>query len=642
MSTAATALIHGLNPEQCTGVTTTEGPLMIIAGAGSGKTRVITHRIAHLIRSCRVDPSQILAVTFTNKAAKEMRSRVRELSGRTARGAWICTFHSMCVRILRADIDKLGYDINFSIYDDGDQAALIKEASAGFGKNAKEPSYYLTAISRAKNRRLSPEAYLEMASHPMEQEIAEVYRLYQRKLREQNALDFDDLLFLTVRLLDEHPDVLETYQNRFRYIMVDEYQDTNPIQYALIQQLARRFRNLCIVGDDAQAIYGFRGSDIANILNFQQDYPNATVIRLEQNYRSTQVILNAANAVIAKNANQMPKALWTANGEGEPIRLCQCPSDRHEAAWVLGEIQFMRRLRPYSDTAILFRTNAQSRVLEEECMKNRIPYRLVGGFKFYDRKEIKDMLCYLRLIHNPQDSLSLQRVINVPKKGVGTKALQQYAEYGNEKELPLFEALKAGKEIGVAEKTATAVETFAARVEEYHGKLQDITVIQLMEAVLKVFGYREVFKEENEKDRERLENLDELLRVGAEFDRRHGQGGLKAFLDYISLLTDLDRDDETADVVTLMTVHASKGLEFPVIFVVGLEENIFPHHRSMDDPLSLEEERRLFYVALTRAQKLLYLTYASTRLQYGQPQTCIPSVFLDEIPPELVEEMSFY
>lgn len=633
-------LLEGLNEPQREAVLTTEGPVMVIAGAGSGKTRVITHRIAHLIENEQVHPEQILAVTFTNKAAREMRERIARLTGNEARGAWICTFHAMCVRTLRADIDKLGFDPNFSIYDDGDQNALIKECLASLGNDAKEPAYYRTAIGRAKNRLLSPDAFAAQASSSSERQIAQVYRLYQRKLNEQNAVDFDDLLLLTLRLFREHPDILDVYQERFRYIMVDEYQDTNHLQYALIQHLAAKHRNLCVVGDDFQSVYSFRLADISNILNFQEDYPDARVIKLEQNYRSTQMILDAANAVISRNPNQIKKRLWTENGRGEPIRICRCPSDRHEAAWVMSEIMFLRQRYRFSDIAILYRTNHQSRVVEEECLKHRIPYRIVGGMRYYDRKEVKDILAYLRLIHNPQDSLSLQRVINLPKRGVGAKTLQKYAQYANEHECSLFEALKHSEAAGVTGVPALAMQRFTAMVEEYH-QLQDFfSVGDLLRAIFDRFGYRSMFDPAKEKDRERLENIEEFARLGAEFDRRHSdEGTLKQFLDYVSLLTDIDRDDENADMITLMTVHASKGLEFPVVFMIGMEEKIFPHERTLGDTFALEEERRLCYVGMTRAMELLTLTYAESRLRHGEPIDCLPSVFLDEIPPECVEEL---
>lgn len=633
-------LLEGLNPQQREAVLATDGPVMVIAGAGSGKTRVITHRIAHLIENCHVRPEEILAVTFTNKAAREMRERVSALTGAEVREAWICTFHAMCVRILRADIDLLGYDPNFSIYDDSDQNALIKECLASLGKDAKEPAYYRTAIGRAKNRLLTPEALAEQATGSSERQVAQVYRLYQRKLREQNALDFDDLLLCTLRLLREHPEVLEVYQERFHYIMVDEYQDTNHLQYSLIRLLAEDHRNLCIVGDDFQSVYSFRLADISNILNFQRDYPDARVIKLEQNYRSSGNILEAANAVIANNTNQLKKRLWTEKSPGEPIRICGCPSERHEAQWVMNEILFLRQYYRLSDIAVLFRTNHQSRVFEEECIQYQIPYRLVGGLRYYDRKEVKDLLAYLRLIQNPHDSLSLQRIINIPRRGMGAMTLQKYAHYANEHGCSLFEALKNGEAAGVTGPPLQAMKVFTALVEEYHERQDVLSISELLEAIFVRFGYRSAFNPAREKDRERLENIDEFARLAAEYDRRRSDdGGLKRFLDYVSLLTDIDRDDEGADQVTLMTVHASKGLEFPVVFLVGMEEKIFPHERTLGDPLAIEEERRLFYVGITRAMERLYLTYAESRLRNGQPTPTLPSSFLDEIPIDCREDL---
>lgn len=445
---------------------------------------------------------------------------------------------------------------------------------------------------------------------------------------------------MTLRLFREHPDVLDVYQERFRYIMVDEYQDTNHLQYALIQQLAAKYRNLCVVGDDFQSVYSFRLADISNILNFQKDYPDARVIKLEQNYRSTQMILDAANAVISRNPNQIKKRLWTENGRGEPVRICRCPSDRHEAAWVMSEILFLRQRYRFSDIAILYRTNHQSRVVEEECLKHRIPYRIVGGMRYYDRKEVKDILAYLRLIHNPQDSLSLQRVINLPKRGVGAKTLQKYAQYANEHECSLFEALKHSEAAGVTGVPALAMQRFTAMIEEYHLQQDFLSISDLLRAIFDRFGYRSMFDSSKEKDRERLENIEEFARLGAEFDRRHGdEGTLKQFLDYVSLLTDIDQDDDNADMITLMTVHASKGLEFPVVFMIGMEERIFPHERTLGDTFALEEERRLCYVGMTRAMEVLTLTYAESRLRHGEPVDCLPSIFLDEIPPECVEEI---
>ena len=637
------SLIAGLNAQQREAVLETEGPVLIVAGAGSCKTRVISHRIAHLIRNVGIRPEQILAVTFTNKAAREMRQRVYLLAGSDARGAWICTFHAMCVRILRSDIDRLGYDPAFSIYDDNDQTAIVKESIAPLGKKAKAPGYYRSVIGRFKNQLLTPDAVAAQAETSHDRQLAQLYRLNQRKLREQNALDFDDLLLLTIRLFDEHPGILDVYQERFRYIMVDEYQDTNHLQYALIRRLAAKYRNLCVVGDDYQSIYSFRLADISNILSFQQDYPDARVFKLEQNYRSTQTILEAAGHVIAHNENQIKKRLWTENGSGEAVQICRCPTDRHEAQWVANEILFLQREYRLSDIAVLYRTNAQSRMIEEECIKNRIPYRLIGGLRFYDRKEVRDILAYLRLIHNPKDSLSLQRIINTPRRGIGAKTLQAYARYANDNELSLFEALCNSEACGVTGRAAVAMDRFTDLVEYYHERQDEMTVVDLIKAILNRFDYKSVYDGNKEKDQERLENIDELIRVADEFDRRQGEDAtLKGFLDNVALLTELDRDDDDADMVTLMTVHASKGLEFPVVFMIGMEESLFPHFRSADTLFGVEEERRLCYVGMTRARERLILTHAESRMVAGKPSESFPSRFLDEIPPELAEELEYY
>lgn len=642
MHFANVSLLTELNETQREAVMATQGPVLVIAGAGSGKTRVITHRIAHLIENLHVSPAQILAVTFTNKAANEMRQRIHELSRSSTQGAWICTFHAMCVRILRADIDKLGYEPTFSIYDANDQTAIIKECIAPYGKQAKDPGFYRAAISRYKNSLLSPDTAIARASSRFAKQAARVYQLYERKLREQNALDFDDLLFLTLQLFQNHPDILAVYQDRFRYIMVDEYQDTNHLQYSLIQHLAAKHRNLCIVGDDFQSVYSFRLADISNILDFQNDYPDAQVFKLEQNYRSTQTILEAANHIIAKNENQLEKKMWTNNGVGDLIQICRCPSDRHEAGWVLNEILFLQRRYQLADMAILYRTNAQSRLLEEECLKNNIPYRLVGGLRFYDRKEIRDILAYLRLIHNPHDSLSLQRIINQPRRGIGAKTLQRYAAYANDNEIPLFEALHHSEACGVKGRPALTMETFTELVTYFHERQDEMRIADLITAILNRFDYRSIYNPQKEADNDRLENIAELQRVGNEYDNRSRDGTLKGFLDYIALLTDLDDDDDNADMVTLMTIHASKGLEFPVVFMIGMEETLFPHFRSFDNLAAMEEERRLCYVGMTRAKQRLIMTHAETRLQGGQPVDCFASRFLDEIPPEYVEEYMYY
>lgn len=633
--------LAGLNAAQKEAVETTSGPLMIIAGAGSGKTRVITHRLAHLIRAGGVAPERILAVTFTNKAAKEMKSRAAKLVGDAAHAAWVSTFHSACVRILREHITLLGYAEEFVIVDDNDQRALVREILAGTNRNSSEVDPYLWAIARFKNLLLDPDEALVRATIQTEHDHAQVYAAYARRLRDINAVDFDDLLFLTVRLLQNHPQCLRDYQERFSHIMVDEYQDTNHAQYMLIRMLAEQHRNLCVVGDDGQSIYGFRMADITNILNFQADYPEAKVIKLEQNYRSTQTILKAANAVISNNANQLDKTLWTHNPKGDLIRFCIAPDERQEAAFVVQEIQFMAREYGFGDIAILYRSNTQSRLLEEQLMRCRIPYRVVGGFKFYDRSEVRDTLAYLRLIHNQSDNVSLLRVINTPRRGVGKKALNQLASYAAENGITLFQAASMATKAGVTGKAGAALEAFTAIITDLAGLVKQATVGDLMTGVFQRTGYRASFKESDKKDRERLENLDEFQTMAREFDSRSGRGKLKEFLDYITLLTDLDTVRDNVEQVTLMTVHASKGLEYPVVFIVGMEDGVFPHYRALDEN-GLEEERRLFYVGITRARQLLYLSAAQERARMGAQISCEPSCFLAEIPEECIRKLSFY
>jgi DNA helicase-2/ATP-dependent DNA helicase PcrA len=633
--------LSGLNAAQKEAVLTVSGPLLIIAGAGSGKTRVITHRLAHLIAGEKYSAAGILAVTFTNKAAKEMRSRAAKLVGDAVHKAWISTFHAACVRILRAEIGLLGYDPEFLIVDDSDQRAIVREILAGTGRNSSEPEPYLWAISRAKNLLLTPSELTARAETHAEHDQAEVYALYARRLRDIGAVDFDDLLFLTVQLFQQHAECLARYQERFHHIMVDEYQDTNHAQYVLIRLLAARHRNLCVVGDDGQSIYGFRMADITNILNFQADYPEARVIKLEQNYRSTQVILRAANALISHNPNQLEKKLWTHNKPGVPIRLCMTPSDRDEAAFVVQEIQFLAGTRHFADIAVLYRSNSQSRLLEEQFLRCRIPYRVVGGFRFYDRAEIRDTLAYLRLLQNQQDNVSLLRVINTPRRGVGDKALAQLATHAAAEGLSLYQAAAQATKAGIKGKTGAALETFAALIAELAALAPEATVGDLMTAVLERTGYRASLKESNKKDRDRLENLTEFVSMAREFDKRNRPGSLKDFLDYITLLTDLDTLREGADQVTLMTVHASKGLEFPAVFITGMEEGVFPHHRALDDH-ALEEERRLFYVGITRAKEELYLTAAQQRMRMGAPISCEPSCFLAELPADCLRKLSYY
>ncbi|NLN18405.1 MAG: UvrD-helicase domain-containing protein [Firmicutes bacterium] len=635
------SFLIGLNSAQKEAVLTTDGPLMVIAGAGSGKTRVITHRLAHLIHTAGVAPEAILAVTFTNKAAREMKSRVMQLVGESAQSAWVCTFHSACVRILREYITHLGYSESFAIIDDNDQRALFREILAGTGRDSSDVNPYLWATSRFKTLLISPQEALTQAVTRSEHDYAQVYDIYARRLQQINAVDFDDLLYLTVRLFREHPAVLEEYRQRFSHIMVDEYQDTNHAQYILIRLLADRHRNLCVVGDDGQSIYGFRLADITNILNFQRDYPEAKVIKLEQNYRSTQTILKPANAVISENRHQLEKRLWTHNPKGDPISLCFTPTDKDEARFVAQEVQFLASRYRFNDMAVLYRSKAQSRLLEEQFVRLRIPYRVVGGFRFYDRAEVRDTLAYLRLLINQEDNVSLLRVINTPRRGIGDKALAKLTTYATEQDISLFRAVSQATEAGVKGKTGKAAEQFAATIDELSEKVSEFGVGELMIAIFERTGYRAMYKESNKGDLDRLETLDEFLSMAKEYDSRHGPGRLQDFLDYIALLTDIDTLRDEADQVTLMTVHAAKGLEYPVVFITGMEEGIFPHYRALDDG-ALEEERRLFYVGLTRAKEKLYLTAAQERLRMGAPVACEPSCFLDEIPKDCLEKLAYY
>ncbi|MGI6083532.1 MAG: ATP-dependent helicase [Limnochordia bacterium] len=636
-----TSFLTGLNSAQKEAVLTIDGPLMVIAGAGSGKTRVITHRLAHLLHAAKVTPEAVLSVTFTNKAAREMKSRVMQLVGESAQSAWVSTFHSACVRILREHITQLGYSQSFAIIDDNDQRALLREILAGTGRDSSDVNPYLWATSKFKTLLIGPQEALAQAVTRSEHDHAQVYDIYARRLREIDAVDFDDLLYLTVRLFQEHPAVLEEYRQRFSHIMVDEYQDTNHAQYILIGMLAKKHRNLCVVGDDGQSIYGFRLADITNILNFQRDYPEAKVIKLEQNYRSTQTILKAANAVISENRHQLEKRLWTHNPEGDRISLCFTPTDRDEARFVTQEVQFMAGRYRFNDIAVLYRSKAQSRVLEEQFVRLRIPYRVVGGFRFYDRTEVRDTLSYLRLLINQEDNVSLLRVINTPRRGIGDKALATLTAYATAQGISLFQAVSQATEAGVKGKAGKAAEQFAATIEDLAEAVSEFRVGELMIAIFERTGYRAMYKESNKSDRDRLETLDEFLSMAKEYDSRHGPGKLQDFLDYIALLTDLDTLRDEADQVTLMTVHAAKGLEYPVVFITGMEEGIFPHYRALDDG-ALEEERRLFYVGLTRARERLYLTAAQERLRMGAPVACEPSCFLDEIPEDCLQKLSYY
>lgn len=634
-----------LNDRQCEAVKHTEGPLLITAGAGSGKTKVLTCRIAHLLE-LGVAPYRILAITFTNKAAKEMKERVTNLVGAQADSIWLSTFHSFCAKLLRFEVDGFhGYTRNFTIYDSSDQLVLVKDCLKKLNLDDKQftPRSVLGTISSAKNVLMDAKAFAAKASDFYEQKVADVYAMYQEKLRENNAVDFDDLLFLAVRLLQENEEVREKYQSRFQYILVDEYQDTNHAQYALTKILAARWRNICVVGDADQSIYAWRGADIRNIIDFTRDYPDAASIKLEQNYRSTKTILHAANAVIDNNESRPKKTLWTENPTGNKIIHYQAQTEHDEADYIAGVIYNRHEIghEPYGDMAILFRTNAQSRVLEEKLMRYAIPYTMVGGTKFYDRKEIKDVLAYLRLLYNPEDSLSLTRIINVPKRNIGATTMEHVAAYAEAQGISLFEALSSTDEIPVTKRAKVSLENFAAMIFDLLNDIEGKDVLSLIETVIKQTGYGDMLDKEAEHDPQgesRKENVGEFLSVAKDYMDSNPEGNLQDFLENVALVSDVDDFESSDSKVTLMTLHAAKGLEFPVVFLTGLDEGLFPHSRTLMDPAQVEEERRLAYVGITRAERQLYVTNAVTRTMYGRISAYMPSRFLAEIPPQFMED----
>ncbi len=634
-----------LNDRQCEAVKHTERPLLITAGAGSGKTKVLTCRIAHLLE-LGVAPYRILAITFTNKAAKEMKERVTNLVGAQADSIWLSTFHSFCAKLLRFEVDGFhGYTRNFTIYDSSDQLVLVKDCLKKLNLDDKQftPRSVLGTISSAKNVLMDAKAFAAKASDFYEQKVADVYALYQEKLRENNAVDFDDLLFLAVRLLQENEEVREKYQSRFQYILVDEYQDTNHAQYALTKILAARWRNICVVGDADQSIYAWRGADIRNIIDFTRDYPDAASIKLEQNYRSTKTILHAANAVIDNNESRPKKTLWTENPTGNKIIHYQAQTEHDEADYIAGVIYNRHEIshEPYGDMAILFRTNAQSRVLEEKLMRYAIPYTMVGGTKFYDRKEIKDVLAYLRLLYNPEDSLSLTRIINVPKRNIGATTMEHVAAYAEAQGISLFEALSSTDEIPVTKRAKASLENFAAMIFDLLNDIEGKDVLSLIETVIKQTGYGDMLDKEAEHDPQgesRKENVGEFLSVAKDYMDSNPEGNLQDFLENVALVSDVDDFESSDSKVTLMTLHAAKGLEFPVVFLTGLDEGLFPHSRTLMDPAQVEEERRLAYVGITRAERQLYVTNAVTRTMYGRISAYMPSRFLAEIPPQFMED----
>lgn len=638
------ALVKNMNSEQSEAVRTTEGPLLIMAGAGSGKTRVLTHRIAYLLDEKDVSPYNILAITFTNKAAKEMNARVEHLVGEEAQVIWMSTFHSMCVRILRRDADRIGIERNFTIIDPTDQKSVIKDVLKSENIDSKrfEPRMFIGAISNLKNELKTPEDAQKEANDFHSQMVATVYKGYQRQLSRNEALDFDDLIMTTINLFERVPETLEYYQNKFQYIHVDEYQDTNKAQYTLVKLLANKFKNLCVVGDSDQSIYGWRGADIQNILSFEEDYPEAKTIFLEQNYRSTKNILNAANEVIKHNSERKPKGLWTANSGGDKIQYYEAMTERDEAEYVVKEImKHQRSGKKYSEMAILYRTNAQSRVLEETFMKANIPYTMVGGQKFYDRKEIKDLLSYLRVIANSNDDISLQRIINVPKRGIGPSSVEKIQTYALQNNISMFDALAEVDFIGLSKKVTQECISFYEMIQNLIKEQEFLEISEIVDEVLQKSGYRDMLdREQSIESRSRLENLDEFMSVPKDYEENTPleEQSLINFLTDLSLVADIDEAD-TQNGVTLMTMHSAKGLEFPIVFIMGMEESLFPHIRAIksEDDHEMEEERRICYVAITRAEELLYITNATTRMLFGRSQSNMPSRFLKEIPEDLLD-----
>ncbi len=644
------SIYDSLNEPQREAVYDTEGPLLLLAGAGSGKTRVLTHRIAYLIEEKHVNPWNILAITFTNKAASEMRERVDKIVGMGSESIWVSTFHSMCVRILRRYIDRLGYDTNFTIYDTDDQKTLMKDVCRFLQLDTKvyKERTLLGAISAAKNEMISPEEFRIQAEGDFtRKKIAEAYIEYEKEMRANNALDFDDLLVKTVQLFQTQPDVLEYYQNRFRYIMVDEYQDTNTVQFMLVSTLAGKYKNLCVVGDDDQSIYKFRGANIKNILNFEQVFTDAKVIKLEQNYRSTGNILNAANAVIAHNKGRKAKALWTENEQGEQVQFRQFDSAYEEAEFVVRDIRRNVNMKgeAYNDHAILYRTNAQSRMFEEKLVVSNIPYKIVGGINFYARREIKDLLAYLKTIENGKDDLAVRRIINVPKRGIGATTIGRIQDYAYEHEISFYEASKAAAGIQGVGRSAGKIERFVAVIEEMKAESDFLTISDLMDSIIETTGYVEEMQAETDEEAEaRLENIEELKNKMKAYEEECEEAGEKAtlsgFLEQVALVADIDSLDETSDYVVLMTLHSAKGLEFPNVYLTGMEDGLFPSYMSInsEDPMEVEEERRLCYVGITRAKKRLALTCARRRMIHGTTQYNRVSRFVEEIPEDLLTE----
>ena len=639
------SLLDALNEPQRQAVMATDGPLLILAGAGSGKTRVLTHRTAYLIEECGVNPYNIMAITFTNKAAGEMRERIDQMVGYGSESIWVCTFHSTCVRILRRYIDRLGFGTNFTIYDSDDQKTLMKDICKRLEIDTKmyKEKMFLSAISSAKDELIDPiEFETRAAGDYVKRKQAQVYREYQQALKQNNALDFDDLIMKTVELFKLDKEVLASYQDRFRYIMVDEYQDTNTAQFELIRLLALKYQNLCVVGDDDQSIYKFRGANIYNILNFEHHFPDATVIKLEQNYRSTQNILDAANAVIANNQGRKEKRLWTDNGAGDKITFEQLDTAAEEADFVARDIA--RRVRKgeyqYKDCAILYRTNAQSRLFEERFITANIPYKIFGGVNFYARKEVKDLLAYLKTIDNGQDDLAVRRIINIPKRGIGAASINKVALYAQEQEISFYDALCVAEQVPGLGKAAAKIRPFVLFIQSMKAKAKLLSVTDLLQEVIETTGYvRELEAEGTDEAEARIENIDELISKAVDYAEGEEAPTLNGFLENVALVADIDSFDENSDYVVLMTLHSAKGLEFPNVYLAGLEDGLFPSYMSITSDNSqaeIEEERRLAYVGITRAKKNLTITSARVRMVRGQTQYGKVSRFVREIPPELL------
>ena len=635
-------ILKGLNNKQYEAVVNTEGPCLVIAGAGSGKTKVLTHKIAYLIQEKQIHPWEILAITFTNKAANEMKERIGNLISDAVKDMWVGTFHSICVRILRRFIDRIGFDTSFIIFDTSDQRTLIKTCMKDLNIDDKlfNDRSVLSEISNAKNEMLEPEQYtFKVKGDFRKEKISDIYTLYQKRLKENNAIDFDDIINYTIKILMENPDILEYYANKFKYVLVDEYQDTNKAQFTLVTMLASKYGNITVVGDNDQGIYSFRGADISNILNFERDFPGTKIIKLEQNYRCTGNILKAANSVIKNNEEKYKKSLWTENEVGNLPKLYVADNEYDEASYIVSQIEHLKREEyyKYSDFAILYRMNTQSRAIEDIFRRENVPYKIIGGLKFYERKEIKDIIAYLRLIQNPSDNLSLKRIINEPKRGIGKTSLEKIEKIAEENNTSMYEIIKEAEQYGLNRVYLNSRE-FINLIEELRQNKEQMTIEEIIKATLKKSGYTKALQQENNIEAEnRIENLEEFLTVAIEFQEEEVENNLSEFLEGITLSSDIDNMEESEESVVLMTLHSAKGLEFPVVFLVGMEEGIFPGYKSISEQKELEEERRLCYVGITRAKNQLYLTCSKQRTIFGST-TCNPiSRFVKEIPQELLE-----